>query len=111
MSKSVELAKLTPTELEATVPVDDYASLVIANGLAAPIFIRWGVAENDPPDPTFFDWDWAVPGESLMIVPVPAGERRAKMLVIYPGAPPVTDVAAVVHGSACAWAPQVGPLA
>lgn len=111
MSRTVELGKLTPAELAAVVPVEDYASLVIENGLAAPIFVRWGEAENDPPAPTSSDWDWSVPGESLMIVPVPAGKRRARLLVVYPGPAPTSDVAAIVHGSECAWAPQVGPLA
>lgn len=111
MTRSVELVKLSPAELTAVVPVDDYASLAILNGLSAPVYVRWSLAEADPPAPTATEWDWSVPGESLSIVPVPTGARRARLLVIYPGSVPSSDVAAVVHGSACAWAPQVGPLA
>lgn len=109
--RTIELGTLTPAELGATFAVDEYATLVVLNALAAPIFIRWGDNESDPVAPTFFEWDWSVPGEALMLIPIPAGVRRARFLVIYPGAPPVTDVRAVIHGSECAWAPQVGPLA
>lgn len=111
MSRAIELTRFPASDAADTVNVEGLASLVILNGLTAPIFIRWGDGENDPPEPTFFDWDWSVPGESLSIVPIPETARRARVRVIYGAPPAVTDVAAVVLGSACTWAPQVGPVA
>jgi hypothetical protein len=98
-----------PAEDGARVTVEldaGYLTLVFLNGLAAPILGRWG---GQPP--TAQVWDFVVPGESYMTVPIPGGSNAATLVVAYPGAVPAADVQAIIAASDCAWAPFVGPLA
>ena len=80
-------------------------TLVALNGLAAVLYGAYGRP------PTAVDWDFAIPGQAYMALPLTGGENVVHLLVAYPGAPPAADVQAVIWASECAWPPFVGPVA
>lgn len=97
----------------AAIPIPaDCRSLVIYNALGTPIYGRWGSSKGATPStPTATDWDFAGPGNALIVIPVVAEAESCRIVAIYPGAVPAADVQAVVYGSDQSWAPTVGPLA
>lgn len=106
-----ELCRLNAVDnADANAGLEGVATLVIFNGLAAPLYGAWG-GSSVPSAPNAGAWDFAIPGESYMTVPVRADSGAFRLVVDYTGAVPSDDVQAVVYGSECAWAPFVGPLA
>jgi hypothetical protein len=83
----------------------DQSTLIVLNGLTAPIYAAYG----RPASAT--DWDFAIPGQAYMTIPLTGGENVLHVLVDYPGAVPAADVQAVIWASECRWPPFIGPVA